>query len=328
VMQALAAFTLLRLVATVWLLMRQSQGPLWRTRTLREQAHYAVPFGASVLLARPTAYAHQYAVSAAVGPSLFGLYSVGCFQLPVVDLLYSPTTEVLMVHLGELEREQRMDEAAGAFRAAAARLAFFFLPLAAVLFICAPEFIGALFGPRFLEAVPVFRVSVLGILMSVLPIDGALRSRNLTRHIFLGALAKAALMLPLAFWSVSRFGMMGGIVSWVVGEAFGKAVLFVKVPVALAAPGKTLTFAEVVPWRELGRAAAATGVGILVALAAKGGLAAVGLVPEGGFVMRLIPLALLGTAFAGGYLAGLPLVGVRPLALLRRPRAPALPGVA
>ena len=164
--------------------------------------------------------------------------------------------------------------------------------------------------------------------MSVLPIDGALRSRNLTRHIFLGSLAKAALMLPLAFWSVSRFGMMGGIVSWVIGEAFGKAVLFVKVPVALAAPGKTLSFADVVPWRELGRAAMATGVGILVALAAKGALAAVGLVPEGGFLLRLIPLALLGTAFAAGYLVGLPLVGVRPLAVLRRPRATATPGVA
>lgn len=328
VMQALAAFTLVRLVATVWLLLRGSEGPLWSTAALKEQAHYALPFGASVLLARPTSYAHQYAVSAAVGPSLFGLYSVGCFQLPVVDLLYTPTTEVLMVQLGELERAGRMDEAAGAFRAAASRLAFFFLPLAALLFLCAPEFIAALFGPRFLAAVPVFRVSVLGILMSVLPIDGALRSRNLTRHIFLGAVAKAALMLPMAFFAVARFGMMGGIVSWVAGELFGKAVLFYKVPVALAAPGQRLRFREVVPWRALGQAAGATVLGVVGGLAAKAGLVATGLGAEGGFWLRLIPLALVGGAFAAGYLAGLPLVGVRPLAMLRRPRAVPVAGVA
>ena len=45
---------------------------------------------------------HQWVVSAHFDPALFAIYTVGCFQLPIVDLLYTPTTEVLMVHVGEL----------------------------------------------------------------------------------------------------------------------------------------------------------------------------------------------------------------------------------
>ncbi len=115
-----------------------------------------------MLLNVPQQYAHQYAVGSVVPPELFAIYAVGCFQLPLVDLLYTPTSEVLMVRVGELERQGRVSESLDAFRDAAGRLAYFFLPTAAFLFVAAPEFIGALFGAKFLPAVPLFRVSVLG----------------------------------------------------------------------------------------------------------------------------------------------------------------------
>ena len=68
-------------------------------------------------------------------------------------------------------------------------------------------------------------MSVLGVLLSILPIDGALRSRGLTRHILHAALVRAALSVPLAVVGVRRFGLLGGIASWAVGELVAKAVL-------------------------------------------------------------------------------------------------------
>lgn len=324
ILTALAAFSLLRTVITISWLWRTSHGPLWDRTLLRQQLAYAAPFGGSVLLAKPTQSAHQYAVSAMVEPSLFALYAVGCFQLPLVDLLYTPTTEVLMVQLGELDKANRLHEAAEAFRSAAARLAYVFTPMAAVLFVSAPEFIGALFGPKYLAATPIFRVSVCGVLMSILPIDGALRSRNHTRHIFWAAVAKAVAMVPLAYFGVRSFGMLGGILSWVLGETFGKVVLGWKLPEALAAPGQRVGFSDCIPWRALGRAAAASAVGIGGALAAKAGMAAMGLEPAGGFLHRVIPLALEGGAFCLAYVAVLPRFGVDLRGLIpRRKPAPA-----
>src|SRR4029079_13921750 len=117
----------------------------------------------------------------AVSPEAFALYAVGCFQLPIIDLLYTPTSEVLMDRLAELERENRREQGVVAFREATAKLSFAFLPAAAFLFASAPEFIAALFGPRFLPAAPLFRVSVIGVALATLPLDGALRARGETR---------------------------------------------------------------------------------------------------------------------------------------------------
>ena len=141
-MQALAAFSVVRAVlAMAWLLRRA--GPLWDPEALRAQLRYAAPFGAAVVVARPAQYAHQYVVSATASTQLFAVYAVGCFQLPFVDLLYTPTSEVLMVRLGELDRDGELHRAPEVFRAAAARLAYFFVPLAALLAIAAPELVTA-----------------------------------------------------------------------------------------------------------------------------------------------------------------------------------------
>ncbi|MCP3059960.1 spore coat polysaccharide flippase ExoM [Myxococcus sp. K38C18041901] len=321
-MVAVCGFTALRFVATWVVCLRGVSGPLVSGPLLRAQLAYAAPFGAAMFLAIPQQNAHLYMVAGAVAPAMYALYRVGCFQLPVVDLLYTPTSEVLMVRLGELEREGRLEEGVDAFREAAGKLAYVFLPFAAFLFAAAPEFIGALFGEKFLPAVPVFRISVLGVVLSILPMDGTLRARGLTRAIFVSYAVKAAVTVPLVYFGVKHLGMMGGIGSWAVAEVVGKVLLLTRIPAALSTPRRSLRLVDVIPWRELGRAslaAGAAGLGVFVLRAAAQG--AWGHLPEG-FFWRVLPLALAGVLFSVGYVVMLYVAGVRPLAVLAglRPR--------
>ncbi|MCP3143356.1 spore coat polysaccharide flippase ExoM [Pyxidicoccus xibeiensis] len=315
-MVAVAAFAALRYAATWAVSLRGLTGPLASRALFKEQLAYAAPFGAAMLLAIPQQNAHLYAVAGAVAPALYALYRVGCFQLPVVDLLYTPTSEVLMVRLGELEREGRLEEGVNAFKEAAGKLAFVFLPFAAFLFAAAPEFISAMFGEKFLAAVPVFRISVLGVVLSILPMDGTLRARGQTRAIFASYAVKAAVTVPLVWLGVKHLGLMGGIGSWAVAELVGKAMLLTRVPAALSTPRLSLGIMDVIPWRELGKAslaavAAAAGVFLLRA----GAHGAWGHLPEG-FLWRVLPLAVAGVLFATGYLVALYATGVRPLSVL------------
>jgi O-antigen/teichoic acid export membrane protein len=325
-MKALAVYAALRYAAAWIVTMKGNRGRLFDPKGFLTQLAYAAPFGAAMALAIPQQYAHQYAVSGIVSPELFALYAVGCFQLPVVDLLYTPTSEVLMVQLGELDKAGRMREAVAAFRDAASKLAFAFFPMAAFLFAAAPEFIAAMFGPRFLPAVPLFRVSVVGVVLAVLPMDGVLRARGHTRHIFLSYLVKAAVTVPLVYFGVTRFGMMGGIASWAIAEAVGKLTLLVKVPQALSPEGERVRLSDCVPWAAFGKAsmaAAASALAVFV-LRVASERAWVGLPP--GFLWRALPLAIAGVLFAVGYLTVLWFTGVRPtqmLAVLRRRRAAA-----
>lgn len=320
---AVAVWAVCRLLCAWVLSLRDEPGPLFEPTLLREQLAYAAPFGAAMLLAIPQQYAHQLVVSWKVTPELFALYAVGCFQLPLVDLLYTPTSEVLMVRLGELDREGRSREGVAAFREAVGKLSYAFVPLAAFLFTAAPEFVAALFGARFLPAVPLFRIGVLSILLSILPSDGVLRARGATRAIFISYLVKAVVTVPLVWVGVARYGLLGGIASWALAELVGRATLFVRLPRALGEGGVPVRLAELLPWGALGRAsgaalAAAAGVMLLSAVLphAWDGL------PEG-FVWRALPLAVVAAFFGAGYLMVLRLVGVRPLAVLsslrRRP---------
>lgn len=320
-MVAVAAFAGLRYGATWLVSLRGATGPLVDRKLFREQLVYAAPFGAAMLLAIPQQNAHLYMVAGAVAPAVYALYRVGCFQLPVVDLLYTPTSEVLMVRLGELEREGRLEEGVDAFREAAGKLAYVFLPFAAFLFAAAPEFIGAMFGEKFLPAVPVFRVSVLGVVLSILPMDGTLRARGQTRAIFASYAVKAAVTVPLVWLGVRHLGLMGGIGSWAVAEVVGKAMLLARVPAALSTPRLKLGVVDVIPWRELGKAslsAAAAALGVFVLRAFAQG--AYSHLPAG-FVWRVLPLAFAGLLFVMGYLGVLYAAGVRPLSVLAGMRA-------
>ena len=66
-------------------------------RLLREQLAYALPFGAAVLLDIPQRTFHQWAVGWSVDAAAFAIYAQGCFQVPIINLLYAPISDILQV---------------------------------------------------------------------------------------------------------------------------------------------------------------------------------------------------------------------------------------
>lgn len=323
-MVASAGFALVRLVACWTVLLRaHTGGPLFNGRLFVTQFLYAAPFGAAMLLSYPQQAAHQYAVAAMVTPEMFAIYAIGVFQLPLVDLFYTPTSEVLMVRIGELEKQNRLDLALDAFREATSKLSLLFLPMVAFLFAAAPEFISACFGAKFLPAVPIFRVGIWSIALASLPMDGVLRARNRTRHIFWSYFVKTAVTAPLVYFLVRDHGMMGGIWAWLIAEIVGKAMLLWRVPYALSAPDRRRTFREIIPWRNLLRAGTAALAAGLAVFAARRLLpaAAPHALPDS-LVARVVPLCVAAALFGAGYLVMLRVQGVRPFAvfsvLLRR----------
>lgn len=313
---AAVAFAALRYLAAWVLVLRSGEGPLFQAGRLREQLAYALPLGVSVMIAIPQAYAHQYAVAAAVPPALFALYSVGCFQLPLVDLLYTPTCEVLMVQLGQLDKEGRLGAAADAFRDASGKLALFFLPMAAFLVAFAPSIIHILFGPRFAEAAPLFRLSAIAVLLAILPAEAALRARNETGWIFKATLVKAALTLPAVYLGVRHHGMMGGLSAWAFTEVVGKLFQLARVPRALSTPGRAVRLVELLPLRQLRISGLAAGGALAV------GLLSGPLTTYAGprLLAHLAAMTVCGLLFVGAYVGVLALNGVRPQELLAKLR--------
>jgi O-antigen/teichoic acid export membrane protein len=265
-------------------------------RDLRRQLAYALPFGAAFALVIPQQQFHSYLVSASVTAAAFAVYSVGCFQLPIIDMLYTPVSEILQLGIAEHDAQKDNAGALHLFREAVARLSFVFVPTMAVLGIVAPVLIRFLFTDRYIGAVPIFRLAIVSIPMAALPLDGVMRARAQNRFMFRVAALKLALTVPLVWLGLRLFGPIGALGGWICAEESCRMVLLHR---AARLFGTTILGA--MPrelWLQIAAAAIAVVPGALALHVAGGPL--------------LLQLFACGLAFAAVYLLALRIMGVLP----------------
>ncbi|TMB39474.1 MAG: hypothetical protein E6J62_02025 [Deltaproteobacteria bacterium] len=142
---AYVAHGVLRCIACVVLLI-QTGGPRIDWKLFRGQLAYALPFGAAILFETPQRSLHLWAVGGTVGAAAFAIYSQGCFQIPIVNLLYSPISDVLQVRLNE---PGGRGHAVHLFHDANLRLAVILLPFTACMVAAGSLFIPALFTHQY-----------------------------------------------------------------------------------------------------------------------------------------------------------------------------------
>jgi O-antigen/teichoic acid export membrane protein len=287
VFAGITAATALRALVTLAVLVPR-HGLRGDLAALRRQVAYALPFGLAFLLIVPQQQYHQYAVAAAVSAAAFAVYSVGTFQLPVVDVLYTPVSELLQIGLAEAEGAGRPARAGlSLFHEAVLQLSFAFVPLAGLLAVAAPDLIGLLFSERYLGAVPIFRLAVLSVALAALPLDGVMRARAQNRFMLGLSAGKLVATVGLVGVGLSVYGPIGALAGWIAAEAIARAAMLVRTARLFEVPLR-----GVLPLRELGRQAAATAVATPAAW----------LVLQLLDAPRLVRLAAAGLAFGAAYL--------------------------
>jgi O-antigen/teichoic acid export membrane protein len=301
-------------LAITWLVTLRAGRPAVSRADLRKQLEYALPFGAAVALAIPQQQFHQYAVGAMATTAAFAVYSVGCFQLPVVDLLYAPVSDILQVGIAQVDGQGRSEDAAGLFREAVAQLAFAFVPLVVFALASAPELMPLLFTSRYSGATPIFRVGVMVVPLSALPVEGVLRARAQRRFFLWTYAVKLAITVPLVLGLLHLLGPIGAMTGFVAAEAAAKAMMLSRVARIFRIPMK-----RALPLSELRVYAVAALAAVLPAWL----LAARWRNGPGGLLGAMLAS---GAAFSAVYLLLLAMAGRLPaLGFLRvgRARAPA-----
>ncbi|HET7824245.1 MAG TPA: oligosaccharide flippase family protein [Anaeromyxobacter sp.] len=221
---------------------------------LRRQIAYALPFGLAFVLIVPQQQFHQYAVGAAVSAAAFAVYSVGTFQLPIVDVLYSPVSELLQIGLAEVEGAGRPPRTGlPLFHEAVQQLAFAFVPAVGLLVVVAPSLIELLFSPVYLPAVPIFRVGALSVLLAALPLDGVMRARAQNRYMLLLSGAKLGATAALVLAGLAWKGPIGALSGWIAAEGLARAAMLHRAAALFEVPLR-----RILPLRALFRQAAAT----------------------------------------------------------------------
>jgi O-antigen/teichoic acid export membrane protein len=280
-----------------WVLLIREHGFQLSLPALRRQLAYALPFGFAYAIIIPQQQFHSYLVSATVSAAAFAVYSVGCFQLPIVDMLYTPVSEILQLGIAEHDREGDRHGAHRLFREAVSRLSFVFLPTMALLFIVAPTLVSFLFTDRYLESVPIFRLALVSIPMAALPLDGVMQARAQNKFVLRVSVVKLALTLPLVWFGLRLLGPIGALGGWILAEESCRMILLwrasqlFEVGVLQAVPARELLY-------QLLAALAAVPVGLLVLRFSAG--------------PQLLTLLVCGAAFGMTYLGTLRATGRLP----------------
>jgi O-antigen/teichoic acid export membrane protein len=256
------AFAALRLVAAVTLLRREF-GPRLGVDLLllRRQMAYAMPFELAVVVEILQANWHQYAIAHRFDAATFAIYSVGCLQVPLVDLVASSTCNVMMVQMAEEIAAERIDAALLTWRDAVRKLALVFVPLVGLLLVAARDLIVVLFTGVYVRSIPIFMIWSVAFLLAALPVDGVLRVHADTRTLLYLGILKLALVMLLAPWLITRLGLAGGVVVALVATVVGKTLALVRISARLRTG-----LSGLLPWGDLAGVTLATTLAGLAAL--------------------------------------------------------------
>jgi O-antigen/teichoic acid export membrane protein len=217
------------------------------TGLLRQQFAYAFPFFCSVMVHILQQNYHQYAVSWHFDAATFAIYSVGCLQIPLVDFMATPASNVMMVQMGEELRNKRPERLLGIWRETTRKLAFVFFPLVGLLIVNAYHLITLLYTTAYAASVPIFMVWSLSILFSAFQTDGVLRTFAENKFLLIINLIRLTAIVILMSWFFTHFNLQGPVLLTITGMLMAKGMAVVRMQKLLKA-----NFAQVLPWKTLG----------------------------------------------------------------------------
>jgi hypothetical protein len=191
---------------------------------------------------------------------LLAVYSVGCLQILLVDLICTVTARLMMVKMAEESGDQRRT-ALTLWHDTTCRLAAIVFPLEALLLLTARSVIVSLFTVRYLASVPIFMIWSLTILPSALSVDAVLRVLARTRFLLAMNVLRLAIIVTSIGWFFSAFGLTGAVMITLLSMSLVKAVSVIRIARLLK-----VGMSDVLPWRRLAGVAIQSAIAAMPAL--------------------------------------------------------------
>lgn len=246
------------------LYLRSRFGSFWRRvdwRMVRIQTAYALPIGLASVLFQVQTDLHNYFVSHQFSTAEFAVYSIGCFNLPLIAILSESVGSVTIPHVSYLQKLGRDREIIELMARMMRKLAAIYFPIYFFLLVMSRQFITVLFTTRYESSWPIFAINLtmipLGLLASAC--DPVIRAYAEHRYFMIKVRAVVIAALSIALWiATTRFGLIGAITAVV-------AFNFVERFVIAAKFGRVLgvTRRDVGLLKDVGKLAAAAFVAAL-----------------------------------------------------------------
>lgn len=225
----------------------------------------ALPFGIGGIAYILQFDFHNFYVSKHFTPAEFAVYSIGCFQLPLLQTLIDAAETILLPQIARLEKDGSVQGIWEVWAGSVRFLAFFFFPVCAMFFVLRREFIVTLFTERYAAATPIFAVNLFNLLLYIFLVGTLLRAFPEFRFFRI----KFCLVLLPVTWlalyvGVGANGLVGAI--WAVALT---RLLDISVTMFVIGRKLDVTWNDLKQLAPLVRLALATGIAVLLTIALK-----------------------------------------------------------
>lgn len=217
----------IRIIWMFWYLVKNSNFSFQPIDTdlLWLQCKYAIPLGFAVAINSFIDYSHQIIVSRSFSSMEFAIYSVGCFQVPLIGVVTGSVSRVALVRLTELYQQNQQVEIVEIIAASFRKLALIFFPLFAILLITSEDFVVLLYTDSYRSSIPIFRIFIW-----ILPLAAILVEyipRALGNSVFVVRVNTLTLLFNIIIVLVmlKLFGIAGAAVGFVCSRAVRKVLI-------------------------------------------------------------------------------------------------------
>lgn len=266
-MWALVAGAGLKALAYAWFLLREfaigaapAEGPADAGGSSGEQFRYAMALWVPAILNTLAMQAHQFIVGYSFTPAEYAIYSVACFQVPLIGVLTTSIIEVMLVRVTEARAQGREEEVRRVWHQASTKSLLVFIPIATGLAVAAQPLITLLFTPTYAAAAPLFAILMIGLPLNAVFTNNMLRAYGAMTDYAKFYTARLLLGLTLGIAGVAWLGMWGVALSSVV-----TLYLIVGWQLTRVAELLRVSFAAVLPWGAIGRIILASALAALPA---------------------------------------------------------------
>jgi O-antigen/teichoic acid export membrane protein len=184
---------------------------------------YALPFGLAGILWILQTEAHNYFIGYRFSPEEVAIYRAGCFQLPLLVLLYESISSVMIPRMSQLQSEGKNREMIQLTIRAMEKIALVYFPTYIFFFITAYTLITTLFTKNFADSIPIFLINITLLPFYVFIGDPIVRAyESLARFILRIRILIIILLLLTLYFGIQYLDLSGMITIVVITSLFDR----------------------------------------------------------------------------------------------------------
>ena len=171
---------------------------------------YALPFGFAAILWFLQSEGHNYFIGYRFSSAEMAIYAVGCFELPLLGMLYESIAAVLLPRMSQLQMQDKRREMVELAARASEKLALVYFPVYAYFLVVAEDLITTLFTKTYLASVPIFLINITLLLFYVWITDPIVRAfEHLGRFILKVRIFIVICLFTTLWFGINYFSLRG-----------------------------------------------------------------------------------------------------------------------